>query len=170
MTAYEYDVRRRSWVKQCSRCGTDYIGTDDEEISRNLFTQFFDYSSVSNRALDGLQSFCKQCANEKVRKRNGVVENTQALLKRLEAQGGKCAICETEITMARGRAGASNRACVDHDHETGRVRGILCPHCNSAIGFLKDDIELLRKALRYLRNGRMRLDGGVILASPSRTL
>jgi hypothetical protein len=40
--------------------------------------------------------------------------------------------------------------CVDHDHETGAVRGTLCSSCNTGIGMLKDNIEILTKAISYL--------------------
>jgi hypothetical protein len=42
--------------------------------------------------------------------------------------------------------------CVDHDHNTGIVRGILCGHCNVAIGMFKDDIIKLNQAIKYLKN------------------
>lgn len=46
----------------------------------------------------------------------------------LSAQGGRCAICKTDKSLGRGRFH------VDHDHVTGRVRGILCHLCNTALG------------------------------------
>jgi len=57
----------------------------------------------------------------------------------LAFQGGGCAIC--------GRTNADN---VDHDHETGRVRGILCFPCNVAIGLLQDDEERALSAAAYI--------------------
>jgi len=39
---------------------------------------------------------------------------------------------------------------VDHDHDTGMVRGILCYHCNMAIGLLMDDPDIAKKATEYL--------------------
>ena len=67
--------------------------------------------------------------------------------KTFEAQGGKCAIC------GRNNSGRSNskRFCVDHNHITGQVRGLLCHPCNSGIGKLKDDVDLLQKAIHYLQ-------------------
>jgi hypothetical protein len=59
-------------------------------------------------------------------------------------QGGGCAICGVERSHD-GRALA-----VDHCHSTGRVRGLLCAHCNRAIGLLGDDPERLRRASQYL--------------------
>lgn len=61
----------------------------------------------------------------------------------LEAQGGACAICKNAKFGSIG-------PCVDHDHKTGEVRGILCSRCNSAIAALGDSAEGLRRALAYL--------------------
>lgn len=61
----------------------------------------------------------------------------------LAAQGGRCAICATD----KPHKGALH---VDHDHDTGEVRGLLCFCCNAGIGKLKDDPRLLVKALWYL--------------------
>lgn len=65
---------------------------------------------------------------------------------RLEAeQGGTCAIC--------GGVNKNMALCIDHDHSTGEVRGLLCNLCNRAIGLMKDDPELLVKAAEYIRKG-----------------
>lgn len=63
-------------------------------------------------------------------------------------QHGECAICQVPLTIEPGRQG--DAAHVDHDHTTGRVRGLLCVTCNSGIGHLDDDPYLLRKAADYL--------------------
>lgn len=62
----------------------------------------------------------------------------------LQEQDGKCAICGVE------RNGSKENFCVDHDHETGKVRGLLCTKCNLGIGKMKDSPDLLRKAAKYL--------------------
>ena len=62
----------------------------------------------------------------------------------LRKQGGGCAICGTDTP---GGLGGFH---VDHCHHTGRVRGLLCLNCNRGIGALKDDANLLRRAISYL--------------------
>lgn len=66
----------------------------------------------------------------------------------LEAQGGTCAICH-QAERIPGRSLA-----IDHDHETGRVRGLLCASCNRGIGMLGDDVDRLASAIEYLRVDR----------------
>lgn len=63
----------------------------------------------------------------------------------VEAQGNRCAICQTETIT-----GNATYWHVDHDHATGRIRGLLCHYCNLGLGSFKDDPELLRRAVAYL--------------------
>lgn len=65
----------------------------------------------------------------------------------LAAQGGGCAICGTKTNTYRGEA---RHFAVDHDHDTGRVRGLLCQTCNRMIGLAGDSVERLKAAARYL--------------------
>lgn len=58
----------------------------------------------------------------------------------LDEQNGKCAICFIETNLV-----------VDHDHKTGKVRGLLCGHCNKALGFLREDVSLLENIKNYLK-------------------
>jgi hypothetical protein len=81
-------------------------------------------------------------------------------LRLLEEQNSRCAICKTEhpsgydrrytIQLPGDRGGLRRRFAIDHDHETGQVRGLLCSKCNSGIGYLKDSRQLLLKAAIYL--------------------
>jgi len=63
-----------------------------------------------------------------------------------EKQNNKCAICNTD------RVELSRNLCVDHDHVTLKVRGLLCDTCNRSLGLLKDNIEILRSAIKYLES------------------
>lgn len=66
----------------------------------------------------------------------------------LEKQGYKCKICE------RPTSDFKKRLHVDHCHKTGKIRGLLCYTCNSGLGYLKDSIYLLFKAIFYLKSSR----------------
>ena len=68
----------------------------------------------------------------------------------LEAQDGRCAICRTDTPKGSG----GFHWCVDHDHVTGQVRGILCGHCNQGIGMLQDDPDVIAGAAWYVRKHR----------------
>jgi hypothetical protein len=58
-------------------------------------------------------------------------------------QGGGCAIC--------GRTPGKISLHVDHDHETGEIRGLLCVGCNNALGQFRDDLRLLVRAGEYVQ-------------------
>lgn len=65
-------------------------------------------------------------------------------------QNGVCAICENpEMTT---RYGKPRLLAVDHCHSTNKVRGLLCGNCNPMIGYAKDNIPVLERAIEYLRS------------------
>jgi hypothetical protein len=106
----------------------------------------------------GLAPYCKPCHNARgkaskdkiggsrtyhLKRRYGIsAEDADAML---AAQGGLCAICE-----------AAPAAHVDHDHETGAVRALLCFNCNGGLGQFKDDPRVLRAAAEYVEEHRRR--------------
>lgn len=107
--------------KPCSWCGNIMIG-------------------VGHRRL-----YCDGCLKHQnwrqIRHRYGL--EPEQLAELLEAQEGLCAICrQSEV--------ARKHLSVDHDHFTGKVRGLLCNRCNTSIGKFEDDPNLLRKAAEYL--------------------
>lgn len=120
----------------------------------------------SKGAYNGLQGHCKDCIREeqrewraknrmrsryysqrlRLREKYGVTYEFYEEL--LEKHSHKCAICGQPET--RESNGVPILMAVDHDHRTGEIRGILCNNCNRALGLLKDDTEVLRKAIEYL--------------------
>ncbi|MGR6923085.1 endonuclease VII domain-containing protein [[Actinomadura] parvosata] len=140
--------------KQCTRCG--------ETKPR---TEFYKAGKPGGK----LKSRCKACCDEMSRKwakdnAERVRENRRRMtlfrtyglmpheyLLLLEQQGGVCAICRQGEPRQPGRTRALFWLAVDHCHKTGAVRGLLCQKCNSAIGLLNDDPELLLRANSYLK-------------------
>lgn len=93
------------------------------------------------------------------RQKYGVTEEQFAAM--VAAQGGLCAF---------GHEPEGGYLMVDHDHLTGRVRGLLCRPCNWAIGFFRDDPERLRRALEYIEEARrLGVTGSLPLGQPSST-
>jgi hypothetical protein len=97
---------------------------------------------------DGITHQCKDC--HYVSQRNGELKRNFGIsyaeyLVMLDAQQNKCAICASDASEF------DKAFAVDHCHTTGKVRGLLCWHCNTSIGKFKDDIGLLQRAVEYLR-------------------
>ena len=57
-----------------------------------------------------------------------------------------CPICKKTITHEH-----KNEICLDHDHKTGKIRGWICGSCNSSIGKFNEDVEILERAIRWLK-------------------
>jgi hypothetical protein len=80
--------------------------------------------------------------------RYGMADGEYARL--VDEQDGLCAICRQPETLPLVGGGAPRSLAVDHDHETGKVRGLLCQACNTSIGQMGDDPARLRAAADYL--------------------
>lgn len=132
---------------------------------RNPFTDYYN----SKTSVDGFTPRCKRCDTEarkkwqannreksqlSQRKRN--IKHKYGLdydsyLQLLGSQNHKCAICEAEENTSAYGKHNSPHFSVDHNHDTGKVRGLLCNQCNRALGMFKDSPEILEKALKYLQ-------------------
>ena len=124
------------WVIKCSSCGQEHI-QNSREIQKNNKPMSCDNFKPHNWS--GLER-----EDNIMRKQYGI--STHQFAELLEFQGGGCAICAKPIENIRRRMN------IDHDHETNKVRGILCTGCNTGIGQLGDNIEGLKRALYYLEN------------------
>ena len=69
----------------------------------------------------------------------------------MEEQHDACAICFSPVTFKQGMGLSSNDATVDHCHETGKIRDILCGSCNNMLGRARDNITILENSIEYLR-------------------
>jgi hypothetical protein len=139
--------------KTCTKCG---IEKDRSQFSQ---TRVGKYGPI-------LMSCCKECARVRAlqwfhdNRERALVNQRHRSLSRTygitiaeydamsAAQGHVCAICKQP--EARIKDGKVQFLAVDHCHDTGRVRGLLCNNCNRAVGLLKDDVAILRRAVDYL--------------------
>lgn len=107
------------------------------------------------RKRDGRTAQCKKCRSKKydrtpakrcanLRYRYGI--SLEEFEFKLAEQGGACALCAKKYIKG------NNRFHVDHCHENGHIRGILCHDCNTALGKLGDTVESIEKVLEYLKS------------------
>lgn len=114
--------------KQCTVC-SKWLAT----------SSFYNHSKTK----DGLTTKCIGCArNDALQRGYGISVDRYAEM--LMEQEGVCAICGGVNKDGR-------KLFVDHDHDTTAVRGLLCNPCNRGIGNLRDSVDLLEAAIRYLR-------------------
>jgi hypothetical protein len=72
-------------------------------------------------------------------------------LQMFEAQQGVCAICRQQESRRNASGQEITYLSVDHDHKTGKIRGLLCHGCNTSLGRFNDDPGILQRAIDYLR-------------------
>jgi hypothetical protein len=146
-----------------SRQGTQIIENGQKECS---FCHVWRPLEDFYRRLEsstGYTSQCRYCKNEKhpsrpiapeIRRRYYLAHRYDMTPEEYEdlweAQDGRCAICQKIAHVMDLRTGSPRRLAIDHDHQTGKIRGLLCHDCNVAIGHLNDDVEILYKAISYL--------------------
>jgi hypothetical protein len=99
--------------------------------------------------------WCRECRQQMVhtstlRRLGSSAEEYQQLL---QQQDGKCAICGT-CEGHRSSRGQTCKLALDHDHASGKARGLLCNNCNRGLGRFRDSLSLLEAAVRYLQGGQ----------------
>jgi hypothetical protein len=149
MPAFRYSIEHEAFTKSCCRCQEVFVGTSNIEESLIIFRKHFGLGD-KNHSRDGLKSRCRGCSQSK-RRALGI---TRDMLNELfDKQSGRCAICMKDVSIEVG-ADTSVHAHVDHNDDSGEVRGLLCALCNRGIGFLRHDPTILSSAIKYLTKDR----------------
>lgn len=133
--------------RRCKRCGEVKAATDmADRWSRHICKAC--YSDLGNQwQRDNPEAAARHKRSHHLLLKFGItLDEADALL---VEQGGLCAICREEIKDSRGWS-----PHVDHDHDTGKVRGILCFNCNVGLGAFADSPERLRVAAEYVERHR----------------
>lgn len=146
-----YTLGKDQPVKICTRCKTEHPATyfykgmyECKDCSRERHKKW----RADNR--ERHNELCRnwhradpiRSRTHELKKKFGITHDDY--LKMLKDQGGKCLICGNES------AGDRAHFSVDHNHNTGKIRGLLCTKCNRGLGCFNDSLVLMRKAVRYL--------------------
>jgi len=110
-------------------------------------TDSFRVRTDAPNRLTGRRASCKDCdnktANDPIRQRSNLYKITKEKVREL-LKTERCEICNKNLS-------ADIDKCIDHCHNTGKVRGVLCKECNYGLGKFKDNIEVLTLAIKYLQ-------------------
>jgi Recombination endonuclease VII len=123
----------------CNRCRLEYVRVKQGEVREFVCEGCGEpFEKRMKKATLKTYVFCSRKCKERAKRwrQHGLT------LDEFRALGDSCAICATTENLV-----------VDHDHRTGRVRGLLCGFCNSALGYLRDDPSLCDAAKTYLVHG-----------------
>ena len=142
----QYKIENKEKTKEYNK---DYRGKNKEKLKKGLKkyreenkNKLKEYSKKNYlKKSCYYKNHSKEC---RFKKYNITLEEYNIML---EKQNYKCAICG-KTKSENGKNGKS--FAIDHNHETGEVRGLLCNNCNAGIGFFKDSVEITVRATAYL--------------------
>lgn len=110
----------------------------DDELMSKYRTNEKQNTKLKKWRFENSDALCKQNNKRRLSKYNISQEDFDILL---QEQNGNCAICYNQLI---------GKFAIDHNHDNGKVRGLLCLKCNSGIGLLGDSPKLLMSAIDYL--------------------
>lgn len=141
--------RKNGLYEQCRECVREYRSRPEVK-AQSLAAQRKRYQRPHVKEMARIRSLefrktdiGKRCViNSNLRITYGISINEYDAL--FTTQKGCCAICEKhQVELTR-------RLHVDHDHKTGKIRGLLCHYCNTSLGGFKEDSAMMKKAIEYL--------------------
>jgi len=139
--------RQRYRIKNEDKIQQYYSDNKDKILERGK-----QYYSDNKEMVLGKQKKYRENNKEKIRKRDWLYNlkrygiTKKEYLEMFNEQNGCCKICKTH--QSKLKSGLH----IDHNHNTGKIRGLLCSKCNQALGLLNEDVSLLTDSLKYLEN------------------
>jgi hypothetical protein len=134
--------------KHCKSCRLEYRKNNKEKIAKTNKIRLLDpKNAIKNRNRAKLWNKNNPekrriiIQKNHYKRRYGLTLEQKQFL--IDSQDSKCAICKNDLK-------STHDVCVDHDHKTEIVRGILCRKCNLGIGHLNDSTDILKSAIMYL--------------------
>lgn len=144
---FEYEYRTGPTRQRCNDCRSNRKNDTDRAKSQrwreNNREAYIAYQRNYHQARKDDPEYRRMRRENMVRYTYGIEQAEVDAL--IEAQGGKCAICQGD------RNGAGKRLHIDHCHDTRKIRGMLCSKCNTAVGLLDDDPARAEAVAAYLR-------------------
>ena len=141
-------------TKVCIQCGLEKPRTEFHKATKRLDSRYHNVPEEKHGEVygDTHNSRCKECRKEFRKKHDTPEKRRNQVIKRMygiteheyndmvKLQQGRCAICKQEC----------DKLFIDHNHTTGKVRGLLCLNCNTGIGMFKDNISYMKSAIDYV--------------------
>jgi Autographiviridae endonuclease VII len=116
---------------------------------RRMSPKYREYDLAYNKkyAIENAEHVTYRTRNHNIKKLYGLTQEQFIILS--ASQQDCCKICKIHVSKTR-----YPNLCVDHDHTTGKIRGLLCDNCNRGIGLMGDTLENLESAVIYFRSSR----------------
>lgn len=166
--AWIIDAKHKPLMKECTKCHRMLAMEDYRNKKRGMFgknascrkceaRQAREYRK-DKQVKKQLAQYSKEYSKRPIYKKVRLKTRLKAMYnmtyneyeEMLKEQNGACAICGND-EIVFDRLGRPQRLSVDHDHKTGKVRGLLCVNCNRGISAFKENEKLFENAVKYLK-------------------
>jgi hypothetical protein len=149
-TRVYYEIRKVISSKVCRKCNLEK-DISEFYLQKNISGTHYPFGECKEcikecrrnkyNSGDGKKKYRQSVRSLLLEKKYGISKEQFDIM--LKQQSGLCCIC--------GNKEKDRELSVDHDHKTGAIRGLLCRHCNFAIGILKDDVGIMSRMIMYLQ-------------------
>ena len=139
LSEFQYRKENGKHRSLCNLCLSEYR-------KKRYSPEYWSAYNIKNKKR--VNNSSRKNSHRNILEKKGLTE--QEISDMYDKQNGKCAICEIAI-QKWGEGKNKDKACIDHNHQTNKIRGLLCASCNLGIGELKEDTKILENAIKYLK-------------------